>query len=199
MNAKARSKSGVTINFFGEGYNVLRFDDAKISFSEIEQRSAEMNSEIDRAVLDLEFYEPFAERGLKSWKDITLQVTRGSVCNRLSWMEIRSEGKKRKTTNLDELFFADTLFPLCDFTISDKPVVKNVNGSFYILEKEVGKIDTFFLEGVVADLEHLHFSLEKFELPGKELVLLSGVKCRGEALVRKDTDTVISTMRLIVT
>ena len=199
MNAKARSKSGVTINFFGEGYNLLRFDETRISFPEIETRVAEMRSELDRAVLDLEFYEPFADRGLKSWKDITRQVTRGSVCNRLSWMEIRSEGKKRKTSNLEELFFAETLFPLCDFTIADKPVVKSVNGSFYILEKEVGKIDTFFLEGVVADLEHLHFSLEKYQLPGKELTLLSGVSCRGEALMRKDTDTVISNMRLIVT
>lgn len=198
MSAKAK-KSGVTINFFGEGYNLLRFDENRISFAEVETRAKEMHAELDRAVLDLEFYEPFAERGLKSWKDITLQVSRGSVCHRLSWMEIRSEGRKRKTSTLDELFFADTLFPLCEFTIAEKPIVKNVNGSFYILEKEVGKIDTFFLEGVVADLEHLHFSLEKFRLPDKELVLLSGVSCRGEALVRKDTDTVISTMRLIQT
>ena len=89
-----------------------------------------MKMEIDRAVLDLEFYDPFAEQGLKSWKDITLQVTRGSVVNRLSWMEIRSEGKKRRTYHLDELFLADTLFPLCDFTLDEKPVVKNVSGSF---------------------------------------------------------------------
>lgn len=199
MNAKAKSKPGITLNFFGEGYNLLRFDESKIAFSEIESRTAEMKTEIDRAVLDLEFYEPFAERGLKSWRDITLQVSRGSVVNKLSWMEIRSEGKKRKTSNLEELFLADTLFPLCDFVIEDKPVVKNVNGSFYILEKEVGKIDTFFLEGAIADLEHLHFSLERFELPGKQLLLLSGVDCKGEALIRKDTDTVVSNMRMILT
>jgi hypothetical protein len=30
-------------------------------------------------------------------------------------------------------------------------------------------------------------------------VLLAGVTCRGESLLRKDTDTVISTMRLILT
>lgn len=199
MSAKSKLKPGITINFFGEGYNLLRFDETKIAFPEIEARTAEMKTEIDRAVLDLEFYEPFAERGLQSWRDITLQVTRGSAVNKLSWMEIRSEGKKRKTTNLEELFLADTLFPLCDFNIDDKPVVKNVNGSFYILEKEVGKIDTFFLEGVIADLEHLHFSLERFELPGKQLLLLSGVGCKGEALIRKDTDTVVSNMRMILT
>lgn len=199
MNAKAKSKPGITLNFFGEGYNLLRFDETKIAFPEIESRTAEMRTEIDRAVLDLEFYEPFAERGLKSWRDITLPVTRGSVVNKLSWMEIRSEGKKRKTSNLEELFLADTLFPLCDFSIEEKPVVKNVNGSFYILEKEVGKIDTFFLEGVIADLEHLHFTLERIPLPGKELLLLSRVDCRGEALIRKDTDTVVSNMRLILT
>jgi hypothetical protein len=199
VNAKAKSKSGITLNFFGEGYNLLRFDETKISFLEIEKRVSEMKTEIDRAVLDLEFYEPYLERGIKSWRDITLQVTRGSCVNKLSWMEIRSEGKKRKTSNLEELFLAETLFPLCDYNIDEKPVVKNVNGSFYILEKEVGKIDTFFLEGAIADLEHLHFSLERFELPGKNLLLLSGVDCRGEALTRKDTDTVVSTMRMILT
>lgn len=198
MTAK-KSKPGITLNFFGEGYNLLRFDESKISFSEIEARTMEMHTEIDRAVLDLEFYEPFAERGIKSWRDITVQVTRGSVVNRLSWMEIRSEGKKRKTSNLEELFLADTLFPLCDFEITDQPVVKSVHGSFYILEKEVGKIDTFFLEGMIADLEHLHFSLERFELPGKQLLLLSGINCKGESLVRKDTDTVVSNMRMILT
>lgn len=159
----------------------------------------EMKMEIDQAILDLEFYEAFAEQGIRSWKDITLQVTRGSAVNKLSWMEIRSEGKKRKTSQLDELFLAETLFPLCDFTIEEKPVVKNVSGSFYILEKEVGKIDTFFLEGSVPDLEHLHFSLEKFDLPGKDLLLLSAVSCKGESLIRKDTDTVVSTMRMILT
>lgn len=199
MNAKAKSKPGITLNFFGEGYNVLRFDENRLTFREIEHRAMEMKLEIDRAVLDLEFYEPFAEQGLKSWKDITLQVTRGSVVNRLSWMEIRSEGKKRKTHILEELFLADTLFPLCDFAIEDKTVVKNVSGSFYILEKEVGKIDTFLLEGSVPDLEHLRFSLERYNLPGKELLLLSGVSCKGESLIRKDTDTVISTMRMILT
>lgn len=199
MSARAKSKSGVTINFFGEGYSVLRFDETKIAFSAIEQRVAEMRSEMERAVLDLEFYEPFSDRGIKSWKDITTLVTRGSLANRLSWMEIRSEGKKRKTTTLDELFFAETLFPLCDYTITERPIVKSVNGSFYVLEKEVGKIDTFFLEGAVADLEHLHFSLEKFSFPTKEMTLLTGVNCRGEALIRKDTDTVISNMRLIQT
>ena len=199
MNAKAKSKPGITLNFFGEGYNVLRFDENRLTFREIEHRAMEMKLEIDRAVLDLEFYEPFAEQGLKSWKDITLQVTRGSVVNRLSWMEIRSEGKKRKTHILEELFLADTLFPLCDFAIDDKTVVKNVSGSFYILEKEVGKIDTFLLEGSVPDLEHLRFSLERYNLPGKELLLLSGVSCKGESLIRKDTDTVISTMRMILT
>lgn len=199
MNAKAKLKPGITLNFFGEGYNLLRFDETKLSFAEIEARSVELKSEVDRAVLDLGFYDVFASRGLKSWKDITVQVTRGSVVNRMSWMEIRSEGKKRKTSNLQELFLADTLFPLCDFSIAEKPVVKNVNGSFYIIEKEVGKIDTFFLEGAVPDLEHLHFALERFELPGKELLLLSGVSCKGESLMRKDTDTVISTMRMILT
>jgi hypothetical protein len=199
VNAKAKSKPGITLNFFGEGYNVLRFDENRLTFREIEHRAMEMKLEIDRAVLDLEFYEPFAEQGLKSWKDITLQVTRGSVVNRLSWMEIRSEGKKRKTHILEELFLADTLFPLCDFAIEDKTVVKNVSGSFYILEKEVGKIDTFLLEGSVPDLEHLRFSLERYNLPGKELLLLSGVSCKGESLIRKDTDTVISTMRMILT
>lgn len=199
MSAKLRFKPGVTINFFGEGYNLLRFDESRIQFTELEDRAAEMKCELELAVLDLEFYEPFSDRELKSWKDITRQVTRGSVCTQLSWMEIRSEGKKRKTSNLEELFFAETLFPLCDFTLTEKPVAKSVNGSFYILEKEVGKIDTFFLEGMVADLEHLHFHLEKFTLPGKELVLLSGVTCRGESLIRKETDTVISNMRLIQT
>jgi hypothetical protein len=199
VTAKSKLKPGITLNFFGEGYNLLRYDENRLPFREIEHRAMEMKLEIDRAVLDLEFYEPFAEQGLKSWKDITLQVTRGSVVNRLSWMEIRSEGKKRKTHILEELFLAETLFPLCDFNIDQKPVVKNVSGSFYILEKEVGKIDTFFLEGAVPDLEHLHFSLEKFNLPGKELLLLSGVSCKGEARVRKDTDTVISTMRMILT
>lgn len=199
MSAKTKSKPGITLNFFGEGYSLLRFDETKITFSEIELRTAEMKTEIDRAVLDLEFYEPFADRGIKSWRDITLQVARGSVVNKLSWMEIRSEGKKRKTSNLEELFLADTLFPLCDFNVVDKPIVKNVNGSFYILEKEVGKIDTFFMEGVIADLEHLHFSLERFELPGKHLLLLSGVHCKDEALLRKETDTVVSNMRLILT
>jgi hypothetical protein len=199
VTAKTKLKPGITLNFFGEGYNLLRFDETKISFAEIEARAAEMRSEVDRSILDLEFYEPFSTRGLKSWKDITVQVTRGSAVNRLSWMEIRSEGKKRKTTNLEELFLADTLFPLCDFAIADKPVVKSVTGSFYILEKEVGKIDTFFLEGSVPDLEHLHFSLERFALPGKELLLLSGVSCKGESLLRKDTDTVVSTMRMILT
>lgn len=208
MSAKSRFKPGVTLNFFGEGYNILRFDETKISFAEVENRIAEMRTEMDRAILDLEFYEPFGERGLKSWKDITTQVTRGSVCTRLSWMEIRSEGKKRKTTQLDELFFADTLFPLCDFSVTERPVVKSVRGSFYILEKEVGKIDTFFLEGVIGDLEHLHFSLEKFTFPrpndsagraSKELMVLSGVSCKGEALIRKDTDSVISNMYMVQT
>ena len=199
MSAKTKSKPGVTLNFFGEGYNVLRYDETKLPYAQIEARVTAMKQEPERALLDLEFYEPFIAQGIKSWKDITTPVTRGSICNRLSWMEIRSEGKKRKTTNLDELFFAETLFPLCDFTIEERAVVKSVNGSFYILEKEVGKIDTFFLEGVVADLEHLHFSLEKFSFPDKDMVLLSGVSCRGEALIRKDTDTVISNMRLIQT
>lgn len=196
---KAKSKPGITLNFFGEGYALLRFDENRIAFAEIEARAAEMKAEVDRAVLDLEFYEPFASRGLQSWKDITIPVTRGSTVNRLSWMEIRSEGKKRKTSNLAELFLTDTLFPLCDFTVDEKPVVKSVNGSFYILEKEVGKIDTFFLEGAVPDLEHLHFSLEKFTLPGKEMLLLSAISCKGEPLIRKETDTVVSTMRAILT
>ncbi len=143
MNAKAKLKPGITLNFFGEGYNLLRFDENRLPFREIEQRAMEMKLEIDRAILDLEFYEPFAEQGLKSWKDITIQVTRGSSVNRLSWMEIRSEGKKRKTHILEELFLAETLFPLCDFQLDEMPVVKNVSGSFYILEKEVGRIDTF--------------------------------------------------------
>lgn len=199
MSAKSRFKPGVTLNFFGEGYNILRFDATKISFTEIENRVNEMQTEMERAILDLEFYEPFVERGPKSWKDITTSVTRGSVCTRLSWMEIRSEGKKRKTTHLDELFFADTLFPLCDFSIAERPVVKSVSGSFYILEKEVGKINTFFLEGVLADLEHLHFSLERFTFPSKELVVLSDVICKGESLIRKDTDSVISNMYMIPT
>jgi len=199
VSAKTKLKPGITLNFFGEGYNVLRFDENRLPFREIEHRAIELKMEIDRAVLDLEFYEPFKEQGLNSWKDITTQVTRGSVVNRLSWMEIRSEGKKRKTHILEDLILADTLFPLCDFSIEEKPVVKNVSGSFYILEKEVGKIDTFFLEGAMPDLEHLHFSLEKFNLPGKELLLLSSVSCKGEALIRKDTDTVISTMRMILT
>jgi hypothetical protein len=199
VNAKTKLKPGISLNFFGEGYSLLRFDENRISFAEVETRAAEMKTEIDRAVLDLEFYEPFTERGLKSWKDITIPVTRGSAVNKLSWLEIRSEGKKRKTTNLAELFLADTLFPLCDFTVDEKPVVKSVSGSFYILEKEVGKIDTFFLEGAVPDLEHLHFSLEKFSLPGKELLLLSAVSCKGESLIRKETDTVVSNMRTILT
>lgn len=199
MNAKSKLKPGITLNFFGEGYNLLRFDENRLPFREIEHRAMEMKLEIDRAILDLEFYEPFKEQGLNSWKDITMQVVRGSVVNRLSWMEIRSEGKKRKTHILEELFLSDTLFPLCDFAITEKPVVKNVSGSFYILEKEVGKIDTFFLEGAVHDLEHLHFSLEKYTLPGKELLLLSGISCKGEALIRKDPDTVVSTMRMILT
>lgn len=199
MNAKAKLKPGITLNFFGEGYALLRFDESRLSYTEVEARAAEMKTEVDRAVLDLEFYEPFAARGLKSWKDITVPVTRGSAVNKLSWMEIRSEGKKRKTSNLAELFLADTLFPLCDFTIDDQPVVKSVSGSFYILEKEVGKIDTFFLEGSVPDLEHLHFSLEKFALPGKDLLLLSAVSCKGESLIRKETDTVVSNMRMILT
>jgi hypothetical protein len=199
VNAKSKLKPGITLNFFGEGYNVLRFDENRLPFREIEHRAMEMKLEIDRAILDLEFYEPFKEQGLNSWKDITLQVTRGSAVNRLSWMEIRSEGKKRKTHILEELFLADTLFPLCNFNIEDKSIVKNVSGSFYILEKEVGKIDTFFLEGAVPDLEHLYFSLEQFNLPGKDLLLLTGVSCKGEGLIRKDTDTVISTMRMILT
>lgn len=199
MTAKTKLKPGITLNFFGEGYNLLRFDENRLPFREIEHRAMEMKMEVDRAILDLEFYEPFKEQGLISWKDITLQVTRGSVVNRLSWMEIRSEGKKRKTHILEELFLAETLFPLCDFVIEDKPIVKNVSGSFYILEKEVGKIDTFFLEGAVPDLEHLHFSLERFNFPGKELLLLTSVSCKGEALIRKEADTVISTMRMILT
>lgn len=199
MTAKTRFKPGVTLNFFGEGYNILRFDETKLPFTDVEQRVAEMKTDMEAAILDLEFYQPFSEQGFNSWKDITAQVTRGSLCTRLSWMEIRSEGKKRKTSNLEELFFTDTLFPLCDFTISEMPIVKSVNGSFYILEKEVGKIDTFFLEGLIGDLEHLQFSLEKFTFPSKELVLLSGITCKGEALIRKDTDTVISNMRLIQT
>ncbi len=199
MNVKSKIKTGVTLNFFGEGYSVLRYDEARIPFDVLEQRAAEIKQELDRAILDLEFYEPFKEQGITSWKDITRQVTRGSYVTRLSWMEIRSEGKKRKTSNLDELFLTETLFPLCDFDIADQPIVKSINGSFYILEKEVGKIDTFFMEGVVGDIEHLHFKLERFSFPAKNLLLLTAVSCKGEGLMRKETDTVVSNMRLILT
>lgn len=199
MSAKVKLKPGITLNFFGEGYSLLRFDESKIAFDILEKRAAEMKTELDRAVLDLEFYEPFKDQGLLSWKDITRVVTRGSYVTRLSWMEIRSEGKKRKTSNLEELFLAETLFPLCDFTIVDQPIVKSINGSFYILEKEVGKVDTFFFEGVISDVEYLHFGLERFVFPVKNLLLLSSVSCKGEALIRKETDTVVSNMRTILT
>ncbi len=199
MSAKVKLKPRVTLNFFGEGYTLLRFDDSKISYDLLEKRALEMKSELDRAVLDLEFYEPFKEQGFTSWKDITKVATRGSYVTRLSWMEIRSEGKKRKTTNLEELFLTETLFPLCDFTIADQPIVKSITGSFYILEKEVGKVDTFFFEGVVADIEHLHFGLERFAFPTKNLLLLTSVSCRDEELMRRDTDTVVSNMRVILT
>jgi hypothetical protein len=199
MSAKSKLTPGITLNFFGEGYNLLRFDESRLPFATLETRAAELNMELDRAVLDLEFYEPFKPQNINSWKDITRHVTRGSLVSRLSWMEIRSEGKKRKTTNLEELFLTETLFPLCDFTIADQPVVKSTSGSFYILEKEVGKIDTFFLEGTIGDLENLQFGLEQFSFPSKKLLLLSNVSCRGEALMRKETDTVVSTMRTILT
>jgi len=199
MSAKVKLKAGVTLNFFGEGYAVLRFDESKIDFAELETRAVQMGAELDRAVLDLEFYEPFKDRGINSWKDITRVVTRGSYVTRLSWMEIRSEGKKRKTSNLEELFLTETLFPLCDYAITEQPIVKSINGSFYILEKEVGKVDTFFFEGGVSEIEFLSFQLERFTFPLKNLLLLTGVTLKNEPLMRKDADTVVSNMRMILT
>lgn len=199
MNAKAKSKAGVTLNLFGEGYNVLRFDESRISYAEIEQRAAEMKRPPEQALLELDFYDPFAERGIKSWKDVCAVAARGTSVNRLSWLEIRSEGRKRRTSTLEELFLVETLFPICEYTVTEMPIVKSINGSFYVLEKEVGKLDTFFLEGSMADLENLAFTLNRFTFPEKSLYLLTNVSCNNEPLVRKDPDTVVSKMSVILT
>ena len=47
MNAKSKIKPGVTLNFFGEGYSVLRYDDSRIPFDVLEKRAAEIKQELE--------------------------------------------------------------------------------------------------------------------------------------------------------
>lgn len=157
-----------------------------------------MQLTMEQALLDLEFYEVFKAEKFNSWKDITSFVSRGTLVHRLSFLEIRSEGKKRKSSTLEELFLANTLFPVCDFTVKVADEKLNERDDFFILEKEVGKIDTFYLDGTASDIPDLRFELKEHHIGDKTLLLLDALYCRDKALVSKGSDSVVSNMRVFL-
>jgi len=190
------SKSKVLIKLYGESFkihrvNVKRYLNGLNACYEI---ARQLDEPLEQALLNINFFKLFNEQysgdKFHSIQDLVDDTFGGLVSNSKARIEIRKGRKMLQKFSLDELFKPKTIFPL--FNVHKGIISLELNNNLFLIEKEVGLIDTYEVETEYFDIYKLKFNICDVKYNNDNHQLLLALSYNAKKLKSTNSDTLIT-------
>lgn len=172
-----------SINLYGEGIRIYRLELTEKQFKQFSNARQQLSWE--EMLLDLHFMN---EMGIHHWKDLAKDLPLvGLKITPKSRIEIRANGRKKRTIIADEIVEHTTLFPI--YAISNQAFNKvSTEKEFIVVEHETGLIQSLDFETTDFELSDLTFKIISFE--NEEWLV--GMDYKKMVITSKKSDTVVT-------
>lgn len=177
-----------SINLYGEGTRIYQLELTEKQFQQLS--NAQKQQSWEEMLLDLHFLNTM---GIRHWKDLAIAPPLvGLKLTTKSLIEIRANGRKKRTIIANEIIEHTTLFPI--YTISTQTFNSNLSEhGFILVEQETGLIQSFEFETADFHLSDVTFKTLTFE--NEEWLL--GIEYNNRLLASKRSDSVVRGMFLV--
>ena len=182
----------IRVKLFGESFKIHSLD-VKRPSSRLElfkNRAFQLREPLETALLNIQFFNRFSSDKLNSVQDLIQHTFGGLINTTKAKIEIKKGRKILQKFTLNDLCKPITLFPI--FNVYTENINLKLNNNIFLIEKEVGLIDTYVIEVENFDIYKLKFNICDVNVDEYKYQLLQAVSYNSKKLKSINSDALIT-------